>query len=452
MNTDQQPRLPQKSLPMRRVYVCHSPHENDSVYVENIAEYCANVGIDFRSVEIGSDGSVLLDVLQDEPDSVIGFNSLLDHAWIRSDPFLTIASNRRVPIIQWILDHPTTHWPQFQHSTRTNSRYVFNSRHSEAYFRRFCLPNCVTSSVAGVGPNKRSRIAQLQIKAFLDREYSCLIPLNLTRIAGSTDQVERRIDALEAKHRIAVLEAFMLARHDLMRPIETHLALVLNGLGISLTIAKFHSYMQMLEDKVQTYRRLYVFKVARKFPVLIQSDPTAQPFADGGVALFLENVAMKQTLARMPQAQAIVSVSHLNDMIHDRTLNGCNAGCVNIVEDSLAHRAFLKAGADALFFRYDDESLRECLALVCYKPKAVYAIAERGFALRDEQPFRFGGYHNLVTSRDRALAQIAMVAKPAPGSVSEMMRVSKIVRSLPAGGRQGQRSTAIDCPGWEASI
>jgi len=94
---------------MRRVYVCHSPHENDSVYAENIAEYCANVGIDFRSVEIGSDGSVLLDVLQDEPDSVIGFNSLLDHAWIRSDPFLTIASNRRVPIIQWILDHPSTH-------------------------------------------------------------------------------------------------------------------------------------------------------------------------------------------------------------------------------------------------------------------------------------------------------------------------------------------------------
>src|SRR5215468_6609818 len=101
---------------------------------------------------------------------------------------------------------------------------------------------------------------------------------------------------------------------------------------------------------------------------------------------------MGRTLSLMPQARAVVSVSHLNDMIHDRTLNGLNAGCVNIVEDSIAHRAYFKAGANALFFRYGDDSLRECLALVCCKPRAVYPIAENGFVLRDEYPFRFGGY------------------------------------------------------------
>ena len=97
---------------------------------------------------------------------------------------------------------------------------------------------------------------------------------------------------------------------------------------------------------------------------------------------------MRRTLSQIPQARAIVSVSHLNDMIYDRTLNGLNAGCVNIVEDSVAHRAWFEAGTNALFFRYDDDSLRECLERVCYAPNGVYDIAESGLQLRDVQPFR----------------------------------------------------------------
>jgi hypothetical protein len=416
----------------RRVYVCHSQHENDSVYAENIAEYCADVGIDCRSVEIRSDTSALLDVLENRPTSVIGFNSQLDHAFVGNEPFLSVASNREVPVVQWILDHPSSRWSAFQNSTVTNSQYIFNSPYSEGYFRRFCLPNSITSSVAGVGPNKRSRVAQLDIKGFLDREYSCLIALNLTRIMGSVDRIQAQIDALEPKHRDAVLEAFMLARHDLVGPIEIHVASVLNRSGISLSIPEFHRYVHIVEERVQAFRRLYVFKVAKNYPILIQSDDNAWPYADGGVAYFSENIGMKETLSRMPRARAIVSVSHLNDMIHDRTLNGLNAGCVNIVEDSIAHRAYFKAGANALFFRYNDDSLRECLALVCRKPRAIYPIAENGFLLRDEHPFRFGGYHKLVKARDQAQYRTteAMVRRSELPPQREVIKVPKVVRTL----------------------
>jgi hypothetical protein len=413
--------------------VCHSPHENDSVYTENIADYCAGVGIDCRSVEIGNDTSALLDALEGRPTSVIGFNSQLDHAFVGNRPFLSVASSREVPIVQWILDHPSGCWPAFHHSTVTSSRYVFNSPYSEGYFRRYCLPNSITSSVTGVGPNKRSRIAALDIGGFLDREYSCLIPLNLARIMGPIDRVQSQIDALEAKHRAAVLDAFMLARYDLVSPIEVHVASVLNALSICISIGEFHRYVHIVEEKVQAFRRLYVFEVAKNYPVMIQSDNSAWVYADGGVAYFSENIGMKETLSRMPRARAIVSVSHLNDMIHDRTLNGLNAGCVNVVEDSIAHRAYFQSGANALFFRYDDDSLHDCLALVCSKPRDVYPIAENGYVLRDEHPFRFGGYHNLVKPRDRVqyLPNKTTLTKSEIPSRREVIKVTKFVQSSP---------------------
>ena len=67
------------------------------------------------------------------------------------------------------------------------------------------------------------------------------------------------------------------------------------------------------------------------------------------MAEFVQDVGMQLTLSRMPAARAVVSVSHLNDMIYDRTLNGLNAGCVNIVEDSLAHRRAFQNSKNALF-------------------------------------------------------------------------------------------------------
>src|SRR5262249_14515971 len=157
----------------------------------------------------------------------------------------------------------------------------------------------------------------------------------------------------------------------------------------------------VLEEKVQIFRRLHVIKIARDYPVLIQSDESARQFADGGPAEFAQDVNMQLTLSRMPVARAVVSVSHLNDMIHDRTLNGLNAGCVNIIEDSLAHQRAFQNGKDALFFRYDDDSLRECLELVCSRPDEAYRIAEAGLSLRDEQPFRFGGFHNIIDPKSQ---------------------------------------------------
>ena len=90
-------------------------------------------------------------------------------------------------------------------------------------------------------------------------------------------------------------------------------------------------------------------------------------------------------------------------MIHDRTLNGLNAGCINIVEDSLAHRRAFQNSKNALFFRYDDGSLRECLELVCSRPEEAYQIAEAGLGLRDAYPIRFGGFHNIIDPKSRII-------------------------------------------------
>ena len=361
---------------------------------------------------------------------MIGFNSQLDHAWLGAHPFLNLAAERQLPVLQWILDHPCSRWREFNSSTAENSRYVFHSRYAEGYFRQFCLPKSATSIVMGVGPNKRSRVADSDLQEFLRREHRCLISLNLARSGRSIEQLQNDVDALEPKLRGAVVEAFLLARHDLIQPIELHACEVLNGLGILLPAREFHEFVQMLEEKVQAFRRLHVLKIARDYPVLIQSDDTARSYADGGIAFFEEGVRMGRTLAQMPQARAVVSVSHLNDMIHDRTLNGLNAGCVNIVEDSIAHRAYFQAPANALFFRYDDDSLRECLELVCNKPRAVYQVAANGFALRDQQPFRFGGYHNFVRRRVPTVDAEGSSGYvwPARGAPKEVVRIPKSVK------------------------
>jgi hypothetical protein len=387
----------------RKLYICHSIHENDRTYVENVCEFCDEVGISSTTIEVGSDGNrpELLQCLEKTEGCVLGFNSLLDHSWIGPEPFLAIAEARKVPVTQWILDHPSSRWRDFCQSTSTNSRYLFHSEYSERYFHKYCLANCVTASVVGVGPNKRSRVSKFSRNQFFTRHIKCLIPLNLARIGGTLQDLELRMQALEPRLSKAITEAFMLARYDLVEPIESHLTAALSAFAISLPNADFNSCIQILEEKVQVFRRLHVFKIARDYPALIQSDESARQFADGGKAEFAQDVGMQLTLSRMPAARAVVSVSHLNDMIHDRTLNGLNAGCVNIVEDSLAHRRAFQDGKNALFFRYDDDSLRECLELVRSTPDEAYRIAEAGLGLRDEQPFRFGGFHNIMNPRSQ---------------------------------------------------
>jgi hypothetical protein len=64
-----------------------------------------------------------------------------------------------------------------------------------------------------------------------------------------------------------------------------------------------------------------------------------------------------------------------HDLIHDRTMNGLNAGCVNLIEDNLAHRGVFQHGKNALLFRYEDDSLQECLDIVCNEPERAYSIA-----------------------------------------------------------------------------
>ena len=359
---------------------------------------------------MGSDGNrpELLQCLEKTEACVLGFNSLLDHSWIEAEPFLAVAEARKVPVTQWILDHPSSRWRDFYQSTSTNSRYLFHSEYSERYFHKYCLTNCVTASVVGVGPNKRSRVSKFSRNQFFTRPIKCLIPLNLARIGGTLQDLELRMQALEPRLSKAMSEAFILGRHDLLEPLESHLTAVLDAFAISLSNADFNSYMQILEEKVQIFRRLHVFKIARDYPVLVQSDESARQFADGGKVEFAQDVGMQLTLSRMPAARAVVSVSHLNDMIHDRTLNGLNAGCVNLVEDSLAHRRALQKSKNALFFKYEDDSLRECLELVCSKPEEAYRIAEAGLGLRDEQPFRFGGFHNIIDPKSQLTANLLL--------------------------------------------
>ena len=389
----------------RKLYICNSIHENDRTYAENVSEFCDEVGISSTIIELGSDGNrpELLQCLEGTEVGVLGFNSLLDHSWIGSEPFLAIAEARKVPVTQWILDHPSSRWCDFYQSTSTNSRYLFHSEYSEGYFHKYCLANCVTASVVGVGPNKRSRVSKFSKNQFFTRHINCLIPLNLARVGGTLQDLKLRVEALEPRLSKVISEAFMLARYDLLEPLETHLTAVLNAFAISLPNADFNSCMQILEEKVQVFRRLHVFKIARDYPVLIQSDESARPYSDGGRAEFAQDVGMQLTLSRMPAARAVVSLSHLNDMIYDRTLNGLNAGCINIVEDSLAHRRAFQNSKNALFFRYDDGSLRECLELVCSRPEEAYQIAEAGLGLRDAYPIRFGGFHNIIDPKSRII-------------------------------------------------
>jgi hypothetical protein len=159
--------------------------------------------------------------------------------------------------------------------------------------------------------------------------------------------------------------------------------------------------MQMVEEIVQITRRQKIFEIAREFPVLIQSDDASRRFQNGAVAKFEENVDMPLTWSRLQQTRAQVSISNMHDMVHDRILNGLNAGCLNIIEDSFANRRVFDDGRNALFFRYDDDSLRECLSQVCDDLEGSFEIAKAGFAMRDKPPFRFGNFQNIIKLAQR---------------------------------------------------
>jgi hypothetical protein len=382
-----------------KFYVCYGPHPNDAIYAENLLEFFRGTDIAVEAIRLSPQNPrrELLRCLNDSTIGVLGLNVQLDHSWIDSDNFLDLAASAGVPVLHWVLDHASTRWREFTRATSQNSRFLFLSPFAEQYFRRYALPDSLTACTVNTGPSPRSRIERLTQEDFLAREIACIVPINLRRVSGTMEDAMRRRQGLDPKTRGSVDIACETAYFDLDGPLERHLEVALEDAGLDLTNDVFNDAFQIVEDVVQIRRRQRIFEIAREFPVLIQSDASAAPIVAGGKARFEANVTIQATLARMKAARAVLSASRVNDEIHNRIQNGLNAGCVNIVEDNAIHRTVLKRGENALFFRYEhDDSLRECLDFACSMPARAYELARAGFALRDQQPFCFGGFHNIV--------------------------------------------------------
>jgi hypothetical protein len=379
------------------LYFARIEHPNEVVYAENVLDYCSAVGIPARQIVMksnGADRSELEKCLSDAI-TVVSTNWHLDHSCLGDRHFMDIAAEAAVPVVQWILDHPSARWPEFRHTTADNSRFVFLSPYSEAYFRKYIFPACRSAWTAGTGPNQKSRVAGITRASYLRRDTLCLVPLNLRRLDATLEEIEGAPASLPYYLQRPVREAIELAYCDLQAPIEGHLLSTGLDARILEESGMLHRCIQIIEDAVQVRRRLKVFQVARKFPALLQSD-VASRYLDSGLATLEEGVSITETLGRMRRAKSVISLAHVNDELHDRVLNGLNAGVVNIIEDNKIHREIFRHGENALFFRYDDDSLREALDLVFSVPSRAFQIAEAGFALRDDPRLRFGGFSNFL--------------------------------------------------------
>jgi hypothetical protein len=380
------------------IYLCYSDTDHDRTYTENLLGYVEAAGIKCCTVRLCNSGErpELEACLHENTTAVIGYNSQLDHSRLPDGSFLEAAAARGIPIIQWILDHPSTRWREFSNSTSRNSRFLFNSRYSEQYFQQYCLPGALTATMGGVGPNWRSRVGELSWESFQLRPINCLIPINLTRLSGGPEEVQKQIAALDSVLARAVIEAAERARFDLNEPLETHLHDALGDHGRTASNEVFNECFNLVDAAVQAHRRLRILEIARDYPVFIQTDESALNYIQGGKAQWATGVSMPVTAARMTSCRAVLSVSALNDMIHDRTMNALNAGCVAIVEDSLAHRTAFEDMNDALFFRYDDDSLSRCFSVVCDQALQSYQIAKTGFGLRSNPRLNFGEFENVL--------------------------------------------------------
>jgi hypothetical protein len=387
--------------PVGHFQICHTRHEHDRVYAENLREYFGQIGIECRAFEFEAAGRWpgLRRCLSENTIGVLGINAQLDQCWIGSRDFLYAAALRQVPVIHWILDHPSARWHEFSHATAANSRFLFVSEFAGRYFERYCLPGARVATTASVGPNRRSRIAALSREEYLARATACLIPLGLKRVGGTMAQARERLARVEASLRSPLSEAIERARNDLEGPLEAHLLAALASTGRELSGSEFHQCFQIVDDTVQIERRSHIFAVAARFPVAIQTD-VAPPIQMAEAAVTIttdaQTIAMAATAERMKSCRAVLSANYANDLFHDRTQNGLNAGCAAIVEDTPVHRRLFRHGRNALLFRYDDDSLAQCLDLVCHDPQRAYEIAQAGFALRDAPAVRFGGFDNIL--------------------------------------------------------
>jgi glycosyltransferase involved in cell wall biosynthesis len=390
-----------------KIYICRIDHEHDRIYSENVVEYLNNRGISSKIVQLADDGlrPELQECLDDPEAAVLGFNAALDHSWLKSGRFLDAAEQRGVPVVQWILDHPSARWAEFEASTPTNSRFLFNSEQQQRYFETYCLPGALTGTTGGVGPNCRCRVGELNPTGFSQRPITCLIPLSLNRVR-SIEQSESAIAALEHPLGDAVREAIVSAQHDLTGSLHSHVAAALAARKRIVSPEGFNVLCQFVEEGVQTFRRLKIFSIAKNYPVLIQSDDSAASVVVSSVASFAANVGMRLTLERVPTCRAVLSVTPMNDMIHDRAMNALTAGCVAIIESNAANGAVFTHGENALLFRYDDDSLAECLDVVCNQAERAYEIARAGMSLRDDPRIRFGQFQSVVDLAQRGAERV----------------------------------------------
>jgi len=385
----------------RKFYICHLAHENDRTTTHNIAACLKWTGVDVRVVEFGESGQrpELNECLDDRTIAVLGYNSQLDHSWIGEENFIAAAGRKNIPVIQWMLDHPSLHWPQFDNSPNApNVRYLFVSDYCKSYFHRYGLPQAQTG-VCSAGFNPLSRIDALSRQEFLARQIPCLIPLNLRRVGGTQDDLQARIASLQPDLQQVVREAIERARFDLSSPLEIHLENALAQKGLEIPHLSMHVCMSLVEDMTQIWRRRRIFEIASRFPVLVQTDHPPPELVANATAAFRnapEWTNPKATLARLKECRAVLSVSPINDGWHDRTANAINAGCVPIVEDNVLHRRILTPDKTALFFRYDDDSLERCLDLVCNDPERAYAVADAAMPLRDDPDIRYAGWQNII--------------------------------------------------------
>jgi hypothetical protein len=395
-------RITQNETEPAKVYIYLIDYEHDRIYAENVIQYLESQGVLSRCIPLRADGlrPELQLCLDDHATAVLGFNSDLDHSWLQSGSFLAAAEKNRTIVLQWILDHPASRWHEFYASTTANSRFLLNSAYEQQYFETYCLPGALTATMGGVGPNRRSRIARLTRDAFMQRRIACMIPLSLHRVR-SMAQNDEAMSALEAPLAIVAREAIARATFDLIGPHNRHITAALAGRTKNVSTQTFNSICQVVEQSVQTARRLKIFSIARKFPILVQSDRSATPYFNSSIASLETDVGMQFTLARIPMCRSVLSVSPVNDAIHDRTMNALNGGCVAILEDNLASRRIFEHGKNALLFRYDDDSLEESLDIVCNQPDRAYRIARAGMTLRDDPRLRFGQFHNILELAQR---------------------------------------------------
>src|SRR5579885_1461389 len=178
------------------IYIYHQGHEYDRIFTENLQVYFAKSGLRSHALESNNQTSEadLSACLKNSRAVVIGYNAQLDHLYIEGKSFVIEAARRRIPIIQWILDHPAARWPEFDRALVLYSAFLLNTEQERQYFLRFCHPGAIARVMGGVGPSPRSRVARLSREEFCARRGRCLIALGFKRLGRTIAETRAEIE------------------------------------------------------------------------------------------------------------------------------------------------------------------------------------------------------------------------------------------------------------------